>query len=106
MIKVTKTDKYDELLDRHNKLMEEDECFRSAAKSLTFPVGKKLELIIEITDEYHSYNLQKLLQGELEGAELLGFRVNEIVLYPELRKKDEVKQILNKVIQGIENYRL
>uniref|UniRef100_A0AAU7YPB8 Uncharacterized protein n=1 Tax=Bacillus phage PHBA67-T TaxID=3233536 RepID=A0AAU7YPB8_9CAUD len=106
MIKVAKSDKYDELLNRHNKLMEEDEYFRNAAKSLRFPVGRKLELCIEITDEYHSYNLQKLLQGDLEGAELLGFRVNEIVLHPELRKKDEVKQILNKVIQNIENYKL
>ncbi|MEE2015606.1 hypothetical protein P4V61_27065, partial [Bacillus thuringiensis] len=106
MIKITKTDKYDELLDRHNKLMEEDEEFRKAAKSLTFPVGKKLELVIEITDEYHSYNLQNLMRGTLEGSELLGFRVNEIVLYPELRKKDEVKQILNKVIRDIENYKL
>ncbi|AND07890.1 hypothetical protein P4159_19915 [Bacillus thuringiensis] len=106
MIKVTKSDKYDELLARHNKLMEEDEEFRKAAKSLTFPVGKKLELIIEITDEYHSYNLRKLLDGDLEGAELLGFKVNEIVLHPELRNKREVKHILNKVIEDIDNYRL
>ncbi|PEA87490.1 hypothetical protein [Bacillus thuringiensis] len=104
MIKVSKTDKYDELLARHNKLMEEDEEFRKAAKSLTFPVGKKLELIIEITDEYHSYNLQNLMRGTLEGSELLGFQVNEVVLYPELRKKNEVKQILNKVLQDIDNY--
>ncbi|KAB7656645.1 hypothetical protein GBN78_11485 [Bacillus sp. B2-WWTP-C-10-Post-4] len=106
MIKVTKSDKYDELLARHNKLMEEDEEFRKAAKSLTFPVGKKLELIIEITDEYHSYNLQNLMRGTLEGSELLGFQVNEVVLYPELRKKNEMKQILNKVLQDIDNYRL
>ncbi|MEB4819113.1 hypothetical protein [Bacillus thuringiensis] len=106
MIKVTKSDKYDELLARHNKLMEEDEEFRKAAKSLTFPVGKKLELIIEITDEYHSYNLQNLMRGTLEGSELLGFQVNEVVLYPELRKKNEVKQILNKVLHDIDNYRL
>ncbi|MBY0039784.1 hypothetical protein H7U08_25115 [Bacillus cereus] len=105
MIKVTKTDKYDELLNRHNKLMEEDEEFRKAAKSLTFPVGKKLELIIEITDEYRSYNLQNLMRGTLEGSELLGFQVNEVVLYPELRKKEEVKHILNKVLQDIDNYR-
>ncbi|HDR7710396.1 TPA: hypothetical protein QCX89_002361 [Bacillus cereus] len=106
MIKVTKSDKYDELLARHNKLMEEDEEFRKVAKSLTFPVGKKLELIIEITDEYHSYNLQNLMRGTLEGSELLGFQVNEVVLYPELRKKNEVKQILNKVLHDIDNYRL
>ncbi|MBT2576842.1 hypothetical protein J7E43_05390 [Bacillus sp. ISL-8] len=106
MIKITKSDEYDEQLTRHNKLMEENEDFRKVAKNLTFPVGKKLELIIEITDEYHSYNLRKLLDGDLEGAELLGFRVNEIVLHPELRKKSEVKQILNKVIQDIDNYRL
>lgn len=106
MIKVTKSDKYDELLARHYKLMEEDEEFRKAAKSLTFPVGKKLELIIEITDEYHSYNLQNLMRGTLEGSELLGFQVNEVVLYPELRKKNEMKQILNKVLQDIDNYRL
>ncbi|TKI84507.1 hypothetical protein [Bacillus mycoides] len=106
MIKVTKSDKYKELLNRHNKLMEENEDFRNAAKSLTYPVGKKLELIIEITDEYHSYNLRKLLDGDLEGAELLGFRVNEIVLHPEERKKNEVRHILNKVIQDIDNYRL
>ncbi|MDA2536808.1 hypothetical protein [Bacillus cereus group sp. MYBK209-1] len=106
MIKVTKTDKYDELLARHNKLMEENEDFRKVAQSLTFPVGKKLELTIEITDEYHSYNLRKLLDGDLEGIELLGFRVNEIVLHPEERKKNEVKRILNKVIQDIDNHRL
>ncbi|MGA4461974.1 hypothetical protein ACPA2L_04495 [Bacillus bombysepticus] len=106
MIKIIKSDDYDEQLTRHNKLMKEDEHFRDATKSLTFPVGKKLELCIEITDEYHSYNLQKLLQGYLEGAELLGFKVNEICLHPEVRKKNEVKQILNKVIQDIDNYRL
>ncbi|MCC2443247.1 hypothetical protein LKL89_05250 [Bacillus cereus] len=106
MIKITKSDEYDEQLIRHNKLMKEDEYFKNAAKSLTFPVGKKLELCIEITDEYHSYNLQKLLQGELEGAELLGFKVNEIVLHPEARKKNEVKHILNKVLQDIDNGRL
>ncbi|PFU84652.1 hypothetical protein COK91_03110 [Bacillus cereus] len=106
MIKVTKTDKYDELLARHNRLMEGNEDYKKIAKSLTYPVGKKLELIIEITDEYHSYNLRKLLDGDLEGAELLGFRVNELSLYPEERKRNEVKQILNRVIQDIDNYRL
>ncbi|MBW3491827.1 hypothetical protein [Bacillus sp. FDAARGOS_1420] len=106
MIKVIQADNFDEQLIRYNKLMEENEDYKKATKDLTFPVGKKLELCIEVTDEFYSHNLQNLLRGNLEGAELLGFKVNEIVLYPEARKKSEVKHILNKVIQDIDNYRL
>ncbi|MBK5491334.1 MULTISPECIES: hypothetical protein [unclassified Bacillus (in: firmicutes)] len=99
MIKISKTEEFEEKLRRHNKRMEEDETYRAATKMLTFPAGHKLELVIEVTDEYYSHNLHNLLRGNIEGAELLGFKVNELVINPKEREKSTVRKFLNQVAQ-------
>ncbi|MEW9139818.1 hypothetical protein ACQGSH_22420 [Bacillus wiedmannii] len=99
MIKISKTEEFEEKLRRHNKQMEEDETYRAATKILTFPAGHKLELVIEVTDEYYSHNLHNLLRGNIEGAELLGFKVNELVINPKEREKSTVRKFLNQVAQ-------
>ncbi|MEI4605772.1 hypothetical protein G9298_02365 [Bacillus thuringiensis] len=99
MIKIGKSEEFEEKLRRHNKRMEEDETYRAATKMLTFPAGRKLELVIEVMDEYYSHNLHNLLRGNIEGAELLGFKVNELVIKPKEREKSAVRKFLNQVVQ-------
>lgn len=103
MIKISKSEEFEEKLRRHNKRMEEDETYRAATKLLTFPAGRKLELVIEVTEEYYSHNLHNLLRGNIEGAELLGFKVNELVINPEERGKDAVRKFLR---QAAQDYKL
>ncbi|QFY00205.1 hypothetical protein GE376_13320 [Bacillus cereus] len=95
MIKISKSEGFEEKLRRHNKRMEEDEEYRAATKLLTFPAGQKLELVIEVTDEYYSHNLHNLLRGNIEGAELLGFKVNELVLNPKEREKSVIRKFIS-----------
>ncbi|MDA2112330.1 hypothetical protein PDN13_25020 [Bacillus cereus] len=103
MIKISKSEEFEEKLRRHNKRMEEDEEYRAATKLLTFPAGQKLELVIEVTDEYYSHNLHNLLRGNIEGSELLGFKVNELVLNPKERKKSVIRKFIS---QAVRDYNL
>ncbi|EOP80885.1 hypothetical protein IGM_05611 [Bacillus cereus HuB4-4] len=99
MIRISKSEDFEEKLHQHNKRMEEDELYRAGTKLLTFPAGHKLELVIEVTDEYYSHNLHNLLRGNIEGAELLGFKVTELVIKPEERKKNAVREFLSQIVQ-------
>ncbi|TKI82655.1 hypothetical protein [Bacillus mycoides] len=106
MIKVTKTDDFDEKLIQHNRLMKENEGYRKATESLTFTVGTKLSLCIEVTDEFYSQNLINMLHDKLDGGELLGFKVTELNFNPEATKKGAVINVLNQVIQNIDKFKL
>ncbi|PGB51850.1 hypothetical protein COL95_18395 [Bacillus anthracis] len=106
MIKVTKVADFDEKLIQHNRLMKENEGYRKATESLTFSVGTKIDLSIEITDEFYSQNLINMLHDKLEGGELLGFKVNELNFNPEASRKGAVINVLNQVIQNIDKFNL
>ncbi|MDY7964971.1 hypothetical protein [Bacillus thuringiensis] len=103
MIKISKSEEFEEKQRRHNKRMEEDETYRAVTNMITFPAGRKLELVIEVTDEFYSHNLHNLLRGNIEGAELLGFKVTELVINPEEREKSVVRKFLR---QAAHDYKL
>ncbi|WP_242311836.1 hypothetical protein [Bacillus cereus group sp. BfR-BA-01331] len=106
MKKVIKAEDFDEQLVRHKKLMKENEGYERSTESLTFSVGTKIDLSIEITDEFYSQNLINMLNGKLEGGELLGFKVNKLNFNSEASKKGAVINVLNQVIQNIDKFNL
>ncbi|MGG4434455.1 hypothetical protein AAXE64_07835 [Priestia megaterium] len=105
MIKIVKQDNFEAMKERHNELMETSEHYKRAVETTSFEKGKKLALSIEITDEFFSRAVIDLLHGKIEGSDLLGFKVNEVVINPEGKAQDDVKHILNQVIMNLDQYK-
>ncbi|WP_182006284.1 hypothetical protein [Priestia aryabhattai] len=105
MIKIVKQDDFEEKKKRHDEQMETDEEYKNRTELLTFKKGHKLMLAIEVTDEFFSHNIMNLLYGHVEGCEMLGFKLNEVVLNPEEKVKDDVKSVLNQVIMNLDQYK-
>jgi hypothetical protein len=101
-IQIVKKDNYDQILENHKNHMESNEDYKRAVESLSFIPGRKLELVIEVTDEYLSSNIMSLLHQKLPGQELLGFKVNEVVLFPEERINRLVKEKLQRMTNQID----
>lgn len=47
--------------------------------------GKKMELAIEVTDPVLFQSVYRMYFGTMQNADKLGFKVNEIILFPEQR---------------------
>jgi hypothetical protein len=103
MVKIVKQDDFDEKKKRHDEAMETNKDYRRDTESLSFSVGKRMELVIEVTDEFFSQNIINLLRGNLEGFELLGFKVQELIIYPESREKIKIKEKLQRMIYDLDN---
>lgn len=54
--------------------------------------GKKMELAIEVTDPVLFQSVYKMFFGTMQDAEKLGFKVNEIIIFPEQRVIAEAKK--------------
>lgn len=102
LIKIIKADHFDTATARHKELMNSPEGENAEYKERTgvlrFPKGKKLLLEIEVTDEDLSSGLYNFLFDRVEGQELLGFKLLQIV-HPE---NNQTIQMIDQLIQQLQ----
>jgi hypothetical protein len=98
MIEIIKKEGFEEDRESWNNRMID---YPDIAKSLSFEVGRKLTLEIEVTDNYLSRSIFALLQGFdcVEGAENLGFKVTMVTLQP--ANRDAIARELTSIVDRI-----
>ena len=106
MIEITKTKDFEEKKEEFLHKVETDKNFNEAYLHTSFKEGKELLLKIKVTDRYLSRMLFDLLYSvsdykNIEGAENLGFALEEIIHNP-LEYSDYQKEILkSKLIRDL-----
>ncbi|MGE7305779.1 hypothetical protein ACQKJG_18320 [Priestia megaterium] len=103
MIEIVKVPNFEERKASHDQKMQE-EHYRYVTEQLSFKKGTKLQLSIEVTDEFFSQSILSLLHDKISGGELLGFKVTEVCMNPKKKTEDEVKQVLQSVIDNLQEF--
>lgn len=104
MIEIVKVPNFEERKANHDKGMEEDDYYRNVTEQLSFKKGTKLQLSIEVTDEFFSQSILSLLHNKISGSDLLGFKVTEVCTNPTGKTEQEVKQVLQNIIDNLQEF--
>ena len=112
MIEITKTKDFEEKKQEFLHKVETDKNFKEAYLTTSFEEGKELLLRIKVNDRYLSRMLFDLLYSvsdykNIEGAENLGFALEEIIHnpleYSEKQKKELKSKLMKDLMESFKN---
>jgi hypothetical protein len=105
LISIVKEPNFEENKKRWLDACEKDENMNSRYKEITFPVGTKLSIDVEITDTYLSEIIMGLLIApeRIQGSENLGFKVKSISYIPSIDRQkivEHLRLLADKIANG------
>jgi alpha-glucuronidase len=99
LVKVELADNIEEVRKEYETTAKNDKQFDDY---FMHEKGKKMELAIEVTDPVLFQSVYKMFFGTMQDAEKLGFKVNEIIVFPEQRVNAEAQKRVKELIRIID----